>query len=75
MQIRRLGAEGPEVSALGLGCMGLSPKARGLREKIGAAKIDSTEDDLRTIGNALAEIRVQGDCHPAHLARHAGRCA
>jgi aryl-alcohol dehydrogenase-like predicted oxidoreductase len=73
MQTRRLGAKGPEGSALGLGCMGLSPKARRLGENIGGGEIDSTEADLRTIGNALAETRVQGSRHPAHMARHAGR--
>jgi aryl-alcohol dehydrogenase-like predicted oxidoreductase len=48
-------------------------KAHRLKENLGAAAIELTEDDLRVIGDALAEIEVQGDRYPAHLAKQAGR--
>jgi aryl-alcohol dehydrogenase-like predicted oxidoreductase len=48
-------------------------KVHRLKENIGAAEVELTEADLREIGDALAEIQVQGDRYPAHLARRAGR--
>jgi aryl-alcohol dehydrogenase-like predicted oxidoreductase len=48
-------------------------KAHRLKENLGAAAIELTEDDLRQIQDALAEIKVQGDRYPAHLAARAGR--
>ena len=48
-------------------------KAHRLKENVGAADVTLTEDDLRQIGTTLAEIKVQGDRYPAHLAKRAGR--
>jgi aryl-alcohol dehydrogenase-like predicted oxidoreductase len=48
-------------------------KAHRLQENLGAAAIELTEDDLRTIGTALAAIQVQGDRYPAHLAARVGK--
>ena len=39
----------------------------------GAAEVALTEHNLRDIGDALAEIKVQGDRYPAHLAARSGR--
>jgi aryl-alcohol dehydrogenase-like predicted oxidoreductase len=48
-------------------------KVPRLKENLGAASIELTDDDLRKIGTALAEITVQGDRYPAHLAARAGK--
>ena len=48
-------------------------KAHRLKENLGAAAIEVTEDDLRQIGEALAHITVRGDRYPPHLAARAGR--
>ena len=48
-------------------------KAHRLKENLGAAAIELTADDLRQIEEALAQIKVQGDRYPAHLAARAGR--
>jgi aryl-alcohol dehydrogenase-like predicted oxidoreductase len=48
-------------------------KTHRLKENLGAAAIELTEDDLRGIQEALADIKVQGDRYPAHLAARAGR--
>jgi len=48
-------------------------KLHRLKENIGAADIALSADDLRQIGESLAQIRVQGDRYPAHLAAQAGR--
>jgi aryl-alcohol dehydrogenase-like predicted oxidoreductase len=48
-------------------------KLHRLRENLGAAAIDLTGDDLRRIEEALADIKVQGDRYPPHLAARAGR--
>jgi aryl-alcohol dehydrogenase-like predicted oxidoreductase len=48
-------------------------KAHRLKENLGAAAIELTEDDLRQIEDALAQIKVHGDRYPAHLAARAGR--
>ncbi len=48
-------------------------KLHRLKENLGAAAIELSEDDLRQIQDALAEIKVQGDRYPAHLAARAGR--
>jgi aryl-alcohol dehydrogenase-like predicted oxidoreductase len=48
-------------------------KVHRLKENLGAAAIELTEDDLRQIGDALAQIKVQGARYPAHLAARAGR--
>ncbi|OOG55916.1 aldehyde oxidase [Rhodanobacter sp. B05] len=44
-----------------------------LKENIGAADIALSADDLRQIAESLAQIRVQGDRYPAHLAAQAGK--
>ena len=48
-------------------------KEHRLKENLGAAAVELTEDDLRRIGDALAEIKIQGDRYPAYLAARAGR--
>lgn len=48
-------------------------KVHRLKENVGAAAIELTEDDLRQIEDALAHIKVQGDRYPPHLAARAGR--
>jgi aryl-alcohol dehydrogenase-like predicted oxidoreductase len=48
-------------------------KADRLKENVGAAAIELTADDLRRIGDALADITVHGDRYPAHLAARAGK--
>jgi aryl-alcohol dehydrogenase-like predicted oxidoreductase len=48
-------------------------KLHRLKENIGAADIALSADDLRQIEDALAQIEVQGDRYPAHLAARAGK--
>jgi len=48
-------------------------KLHRLKENIGAADIALSTDDLRQIAESLAQIRVQGDRYPAHLAAQAGK--
>ncbi len=48
-------------------------KVHRLEENLGAAAAELTDDDLRQIGEALAQIKVQGDRYPAHLAARVGR--
>jgi aryl-alcohol dehydrogenase-like predicted oxidoreductase len=48
-------------------------KVLRLKENLGAAALELTEDDLRQIGEALAHTEVQGDRYPPHLAARAGR--
>lgn len=48
-------------------------KVHRLKENLGAAALELTEDDLRQIEGALAHIKVQGDRYPPHLAARAGR--
>jgi aryl-alcohol dehydrogenase-like predicted oxidoreductase len=48
-------------------------KRHRLKENLGAAEIELRAEDLRQIGEALAEIKVQGDRYPPHLAARAGR--
>jgi len=48
-------------------------KLHRLEENLGAAAIELTDDDLQQISQALAEIEVQGDRYPAHLAARVGR--
>jgi aryl-alcohol dehydrogenase-like predicted oxidoreductase len=42
-------------------------KLRRLEENIGAAEVNLSADELRTIADALAEIEIHGDRYPAHL--------
>lgn len=48
-------------------------KLHRLEENLGAVKIELTEDDLRDIDAAAAEIRLMGERYPEHLARMTGR--
>ncbi|HZX72020.1 MAG TPA: aldo/keto reductase [Rhodanobacter sp.] len=48
-------------------------KLHRLKENIGAADIALDADDLRQIAESLAQIQVQGDRYPAHLAARAGK--
>jgi len=48
-------------------------KVERLQENAGAASIDLTSEDLRQIGEALAQVQVQGDRYPAQLAALTGR--
>ena len=48
-------------------------KAHRMRENTGAATIELADGELREIADALAEIKVQGDRYPAHLAARAGK--
>jgi aryl-alcohol dehydrogenase-like predicted oxidoreductase len=48
-------------------------KPHRLKENLGGAVIELTEDDLRQIESALADIKVQGDRYPPHLAARTGR--
>ncbi|HEY8327866.1 MAG TPA: aldo/keto reductase [Rhodanobacter sp.] len=48
-------------------------KLHRLKENLGAADVELSTDDLRQIEEALAQIRVQGDRYPAHLAARAGK--
>jgi aryl-alcohol dehydrogenase-like predicted oxidoreductase len=48
-------------------------KVHRLKENIGAAAVELTAEDLRQIEGALADIKVQGDRYPAHLAARVGR--
>jgi hypothetical protein len=44
-----------------------------LEENVGGAGVELSAEDLRRISEALAQIRVQGDRYPAHLAARAGK--
>jgi aryl-alcohol dehydrogenase-like predicted oxidoreductase len=48
-------------------------KLHRLEENLGAATVQLTADDLRTIETAASKIDVQGDRYPTHLARMVGR--
>jgi aryl-alcohol dehydrogenase-like predicted oxidoreductase len=48
-------------------------RAHRLKENLGGAVIELTQDDLRQIESALAHIKVQGDRYPPHLAALTGR--
>lgn len=48
-------------------------KLHRLKENVGATAIVLTEGDLRQIDMALADIKVQGERYPAHLAALTGR--
>jgi aryl-alcohol dehydrogenase-like predicted oxidoreductase len=48
-------------------------KVQRMKENVGGATIELTADDLRQIGTALADIKVEGDRYPAHLAARVGR--
>jgi aryl-alcohol dehydrogenase-like predicted oxidoreductase len=48
-------------------------KSHRLQENLGGAALTLTADDLRRIEAALAQVKVQGDRYPAHLASMVGR--
>ena len=48
-------------------------KLHRLKENVGAAAVELAEDELGKIEKALAQIRVQGDRYPAHLAARVGK--
>jgi aryl-alcohol dehydrogenase-like predicted oxidoreductase len=48
-------------------------KLQRLTENIAGAAIELAPEDQRQIGDALAEIKVQGERYPAHLAARSGR--
>ena len=48
-------------------------KLHRLKENIGAADIELSAGDLKQIAESLAQIQVQGDRYPAHLAARAGK--
>jgi aryl-alcohol dehydrogenase-like predicted oxidoreductase len=48
-------------------------KLHRLEENIGAAAVELTSNDLRRIGEALAQVKVQGERYPAHLQALVGR--
>jgi aryl-alcohol dehydrogenase-like predicted oxidoreductase len=89
MQTRKLGNSDLEVSALGLGCMGLSfgygpavDKREGIsliRSAVdrGVTLFDTAEAygpfTLRDIDNAASRITVEGARYPEHLERMTGR--
>ncbi len=67
MQKRKLGNNGLEVSAIGLGCMGLS---FGYGP---GASVDLSAADIKAIDDAFAKTTVQGDRYPAHLQKRVGK--
>jgi len=48
-------------------------KAHRLKENLGGASLELSPGDLGQIGDALAQIKVQGDRYPAHLQALVGR--
>ena len=48
-------------------------KRHRLLENIGAAGVELDKNELRQIDEALAQIQIQGDRYPPHLAAHAGK--
>lgn len=48
-------------------------KLHRLEENVGAAAVELSVDDLRTIRQVLEETQVRADRYPAHLAARAGR--
>jgi aryl-alcohol dehydrogenase-like predicted oxidoreductase len=48
-------------------------KLHRLQENVGGAAISLTLDEQRKIRDALAQIKVQGERYPAHLAARSGR--
>jgi len=48
-------------------------KLERLEENVGATTVSLTDEDLQQIGAVLAEVKVQGERYPAHLAARAAR--
>ena len=77
MQKRKLGNGNLEVSALGLGCMGMSfgyGPAADRQEIISLLRsaVELTPDDLREIDSASLKITVQGARYPESLEQMTG---
>ncbi len=48
-------------------------KLHRLEENLGAAGVELTSEDLRSIENAVSQVTVQGDRYPAHLQQRVDR--
>jgi aryl-alcohol dehydrogenase-like predicted oxidoreductase len=48
-------------------------KLHRLEENVGAAAVELTADDLKSIDATLSKVTVQGDRYPAHLQQQVGR--
>jgi aryl-alcohol dehydrogenase-like predicted oxidoreductase len=48
-------------------------KLHRLEENLGAASVELTAEELRSIEAALSQVAVQGDRYPAHLQQRVGR--
>lgn len=73
MQTRELGHSGPQVSAIGLGCMGISHSCgTKLSKRDGVALIrapELTQSELREINDAASRTEPAGDRYaPAQMA-------
>jgi aryl-alcohol dehydrogenase-like predicted oxidoreductase len=78
MQKRTLGKNGLEVSALGLGCMGMTFSYAPFPEKKDSiallrAAVELSAEDLRQIETALSQIQVEGARYPEALEKVTGR--
>ncbi len=72
MKPRRLGRSGLEVSAIGLGCMGLShaygqPTQRSEAIALIRAAVE------RGVAGVLESTPIEGERYPAHLAQRVGK--
>ena len=78
MQKRKLGKSNLEVSALGLGCMGMTFSYAPFPEKKDSiallrAAVELSAEDLRQIETALSQIQVEGARYPEALEKVTGR--
>ena len=70
-RLARRGSRGSEETGLFSGIRDTGKLA--VKENVAAANVALTNDDLREIGDSLAQIAVQGDRYPAHLAALVGK--